>query len=160
MSSELRLAGEVRIGKGKYKELTTAERQGIVYFLLCRREGGKLKKNAVNDAAAQFGVSRQTVSRLWKRARESLEQGNYEVDVSSRKPGRSGRKRKDWSKTMEKVKDVPQGQRDSLRNLSKAISVPRSTLHRMMRDGQYITRRSPKRSNSGGTIEFKPGKIR
>ena len=118
----------------KKKNLTNEQRQGVLHFLLERLNGEQLQLNAINDAAAKFDVSRLTISRIWKRARSSIDRGDVCIDVSSRKAGRSGRKRKDWSENLDKMKDIPLAQRGTLRSLSYAIEIPKTTLIALLRE--------------------------
>jgi len=67
------------------------------------------------------------------------EDGIFPVRVAS-KSKNSGRKRKNFAENLEKMKDVPLNQRSTLRSLSAAIDVPRTSLFRRLKDGDSIKR--------------------
>ncbi|KAI9917522.1 hypothetical protein PsorP6_013095 [Peronosclerospora sorghi] len=118
------------------KNLTYEERHAMLEFLLQRRIDGtsKLVRHAVTDAAAAFRVDRRTVSRLWKRAVQSLENGDQVCDVASRKVGRRGRRKRDWSAELERVKEIPLAQRGSIRALATAVGIPKTTLYELLKE--------------------------
>ncbi|KAL4177912.1 hypothetical protein KRP22_002838 [Phytophthora ramorum] len=118
------------------KNLTYDERRAMLDFLLKRRVEGtsKLARHAVMDAAAEFRVDRRTVSRLWKRAVQSLENGDEVCDVASRKVGRRGRRKRDWSAELERVKEIPLAQRGSIRALATAVGIPKTTLYELLKE--------------------------
>lgn len=123
-----------------HKELNQNQRESILQFLLMRYKDNKLNHGAINEAAANFKVHRRTISRLWKRAQQSKENGNEVFNVESRKRGRCGPKKKDFSQQLEKIKDIPLNQRRTLRSLSNAVNVPRTTLHRILKKGNVFKR--------------------
>ncbi|ETN06143.1 hypothetical protein PPTG_13925 [Phytophthora nicotianae INRA-310] len=118
------------------RNLTYDERRAMLDFLLKRRIEGstKLMRHAVTDAATEFGVDRRTVSRLWKRAVQSLENGDEVCDVASRKVGRRGRRKRDWSAELERVKEIPLAQRGSIRALATAVGIPKTTLYELLKE--------------------------
>ncbi|CAI5706791.1 unnamed protein product [Peronospora effusa] len=118
------------------KNLTYEERRSMLDFLLKRRVEGtsKLMRHAVTDAATKFCVDRRTVSRLWKRALQSLENGDEVCDVASRKIGRRGRRKRDWSVELERVKEIPLAQRGSIRALATAVGIPKTTLYELLKE--------------------------
>uniref|UniRef100_A0AAV1TR81 DUF7769 domain-containing protein n=1 Tax=Peronospora matthiolae TaxID=2874970 RepID=A0AAV1TR81_9STRA len=118
------------------KNLTYEERRSMLDFLLKRRVDGtsKLVRHAVTDAATEFRVDRRTVSRLWKRAVQSLENGDEVCDVASRKVGRRGRRKRDWSAELKRVKEIPVSQRGSIRALAVAVGIPKTTLYELLKE--------------------------
>ncbi|CEG50039.1 uncharacterized protein PHALS_07769 [Plasmopara halstedii] len=118
------------------RNLTYEERRAMLDFLLKRRVEGstKLMRHAVTDAATEFAVDRRTVSRLWKRAVQSLENGDEVCDVASRKVGRRGRRKRDWSAELKRVKEIPLTQRGSIRALASAVGIPKTTLYELLKD--------------------------
>lgn len=122
------------------KNMTFDERREMLDFLLARRADptgkapAKLARNAINEAAVEFCVDRRTVSRLWKRAAASLERGEPVCDVASRKVGRQGRRKRDWSAALDKVREVPVEQRGSIRALASAVGIPKTTLFELLRE--------------------------
>ncbi|KAG6614010.1 Small conductance calcium-activated potassium channel protein [Phytophthora cinnamomi] len=118
------------------RNLTYEERRSMLDFLMKRRVEGttKLMRHAVTDAANEFGVDRRTVSRLWKRAVQSLENGDEVCDIASRKVGRRGRRKRDWSAELERVKEIPLAQRGSIRALATAVGIPKTTLYELLKE--------------------------
>jgi transcriptional regulator of acetoin/glycerol metabolism len=77
--------------------------------------------------ASLLNTSVRTIERIWRKAQDQLEQGQP-VDVSNKKKGNSGRKRKDLE--LSRMKTIPLNKRRTIRSLAKALGVNRSTLHR------------------------------
>ncbi|KAF7123388.1 hypothetical protein RHSIM_Rhsim12G0027300 [Rhododendron simsii] len=114
-------------------ELINEQREEIFQALLLRCVDGKLKRGSVPEVAAMFFVSKRTVHRIWSRAGACVASG-LRANVSSKKRGRAGRKRRqiDWNK----VKEIPRHRRTNIRSLSEAMKVPKSTLHPRIKEGK------------------------
>ncbi|TBU12761.1 hypothetical protein CWI38_0638p0010, partial [Hamiltosporidium tvaerminnensis] len=82
----------------KYKQITKEQRQGILEKLLQQMKENKLKH------------------------------GKICADVSSKKKKRCGRKPKEYSKNLAQIRNTPLNRRGTLRSLSVAIVIPKSTL--------------------------------
>lgn len=124
----------------KYKQLTTEQRHGILEKLLQHMKENKLKHGAINDVATAFQVSRLTVSRIWHTAQAQYREGKICADVSSKKKKKCGRKRKDYSNNLAQIKNTPFNRRGTLRSLSFAIGIPKSTLFDIFKSGKYFKR--------------------
>ncbi|KAI3901062.1 hypothetical protein MKW92_028946 [Papaver armeniacum] len=114
------------------KNLTDEQRLAIYQFLLKEGNDGRLKKGSASSAAKLFSTSTTTVSRIWKRSKVCLEL-SLPVDVSSRMPKKIGRKRTEIDIT--KIHEIPLERRNSIRSLAEALNVPKSTLHRRIKEG-------------------------
>ena len=114
------------------RNLTETERQQIYAALLERSDRGRLKRKATTIVAQIFQVSRYKVPRIWQRAKHCRAQG-IPVDVRSRKPKRSGRKKLQID--LSEVLSVPLHRRSTIRSLAEAIGVKKSTLHRWFKKG-------------------------
>jgi transposase-like protein len=161
--------------KRRKKNLSNDERRAMAEFLLQRCQGtGRLPHSALADAAASFGVHRNTASRIWQQLKSALVKGEPPLlaapapatagagaggaassntaeavtapltasgrlseelakHVLSRKRN-SGRRKKDYSAELARLKALPMHQRGSLRALASAVGVPRTTLFRLLRD--------------------------
>src|SRR6185312_4729786 len=86
------------------KDLTPTQRQEIYEALLARSVNGKLRKNSTTKVAELFNVHRSAVWRVWKRAKQCRDNG-LPVDISSRKPNNSGRKKVQVD--LSQVKNIP-----------------------------------------------------
>ena len=71
--------------KTKKHELTNPERTAILQALLTQAKNHNLKNSAIQRVSDVFKVCRNTTGHIWKRARESLNEGNVSMDVTSRK---------------------------------------------------------------------------
>ncbi|KAH7842405.1 hypothetical protein Vadar_004953 [Vaccinium darrowii] len=76
----------------------------------------------------------KTVRRIWRRGKACIATG-LPVDVSSRIPGRVGRKRVQFDPNQ--MKEIPLRRRTNIRSLSKALNIPKSTLHKRIKKGYY-----------------------
>lgn len=121
--------------RGK-KEFTNEQRNGILQFLLQRTIGGKLQRGAIGVAAVKFQCHPVTISRIWKRASESYSSGNWCANVNSLKK-KCGRKKKNYTDNLERMREIPVNRRSTLMSLSYAIGVPKTTLFRMFKRGEF-----------------------
>ncbi|KAG6613953.1 Small conductance calcium-activated potassium channel protein [Phytophthora cinnamomi] len=118
--------------------MTDTERLSMADFLLKHSQGeARLPRAVITAAADKYQVHRNTVSRVWNLMKAALDAGaSTDVvmkQVLSKKRGNCGRKKKDYSAALERVKQLPLNQRGSLRALSSAVGVPRTTLFRLLR---------------------------
>lgn len=160
--------------KRRKKNLSNDERRAMAEFLLQRCQGtGRLPHSALADAAAAFGVHRNTASRIWHQLKSALVKGEpaitknesplLDAPAAATAPGNaveavtapltasgrlseelakhvlsrkrnSGRRKKDYSAELARLKALPMHQRGSLRALASAVGVPRTTLFRLLRD--------------------------
>ncbi|KAE9045738.1 hypothetical protein PR003_g10277 [Phytophthora rubi] len=123
--------------------MTDEERLSMADFLLKRSEGeGRLPRAVIAAAADKFHVHRNTVSRVWNLMKAALDAGaSTDVvmkQVLSKKRGNCGRKKKDYTAALERLKQLPLNQRGSLRALSTAVGVPRTTLFRLLRNEDAV----------------------
>jgi predicted transcriptional regulator len=114
------------------KDLTPTQRQQIYEALLERSVNGKLRKNSTKRVAEMFKVHQAAVWRILKRAKECREKG-IPVDISSRKPKNSGRKRAQVD--LSQVQTIPLRRRSTLRSLAEALDADKSTIHRLFKRG-------------------------
>lgn len=115
---------------------TEEERVGILQALLTLSENGKLVKGAIQVTAAKFMKSSKTISRIWRRAQESLQSGAVCADMASRKRGNCGRKRKNRDEIANLIAQVPLAKRTTLRSLSAATKIPIGTLYNVLKEGR------------------------
>ncbi|CAL5349588.1 unnamed protein product [Camellia sinensis] len=114
------------------KNLTNHLRQSIFETLLIRSKDGKLKRDCQTEVAAKFSVHVKTVHRIWQRGIACMENGLV-VNVSS-KLTNSGRKRVQFN--FGKVAEIPLRRRTNIRSLSKALNLPKSTVHKRIKEGK------------------------
>lgn len=114
------------------QNLTNEQRREMYEELLLRCDDGKLRRGCIGEVAAMFSVSRKTIHRIWSRAKDCFAVG-LRVDVSSKLARRSSQKRRqiDWNKIVE----IHLNRRTNIRSLSEAMKVPKSTLHKRIKEG-------------------------
>ena len=114
-------------GNAKKKELTDNERFGVYFSLrVIELRDGEVHPYDKVLIATLMNVCVRTVSRIWNLAKEQLDLGQ-EVNVSSKKKGNVGRKRKELD--LARTATVPLNRRRTIRSLARCLGVPRSTLH-------------------------------
>ncbi|ETV89937.1 hypothetical protein H310_15221, partial [Aphanomyces invadans] len=86
---------------------------------------GRLTTQQVSEISATYGVHKATGWRVWRRGQSS----GTTVDVNSRIKGHSGGKSKyDVDDVEQRIKSVPIVKRQTYRALSRAVSIPKSTI--------------------------------
>lgn len=116
-------------------DLTPSDRVSIVGFLLQQAENFKLPYGAIADAASRFGCSTKTVGKLWRKAAQSLQETSELPDFAVSGRSKSGRKKK-YDDIADRIKLVPLRKRSNIRSVSKAISIPKSTVMRALQSGE------------------------
>ena len=119
----------------KRKVLSNEKRAAIVQALLECLTNKVLKRGAINEVARQFDVNRAAIRRVWRRAIESLTDGNVLSDASSKKSN-CGRKKKNLQQQISSISDTPLNQRGTMRSTSAALGIPVATLHARLKEGQ------------------------
>lgn len=111
------------------KNLSNKDRWAIYNALMERTTGRIKKKNTTREVSNLFGVSIQTVQRIWNQAKETANDG--EINVSHRRSGNYGRKQIPLD--LPKVLATPLHKRTSIRSLSASLGMSKSTLYRRIR---------------------------
>lgn len=119
---------------GRPKDLTNEERNLCVQFLLQSSSNGKPKRGKIKEAATMFGISRFTVSRLWRAAKDQQSNG-LAVCIVSKKLGRKREKVMQPNYIVLKGLDVCE--RGCYRSMVKKMGVSKSTLHRWGQAGLF-----------------------
>ncbi|CEG43361.1 Transposase, Tc1-like [Plasmopara halstedii] len=102
----------------KKTNLTDEQRRAVNEFLPTKQKdpepSSKLVKGPLSVAAMRFGVTADTVRAIWKRAQQSLADGNISADLGSFKCGRN------------------------IRSLAAKLSMSRATVHRRLKEGLIV----------------------
>lgn len=116
------------------KDLTNDERNRCVQFILQGCTAGNPKRGTLLAAEGEFGISRSTVSRLWRSAK-AQQQSGLAINVVSKKMGR----KRDHNKqpNYEQIKNLKLCDRGSLRAMEPHLPVSRSTLQRWAKAGLF-----------------------
>ncbi|KAM3298848.1 hypothetical protein ACQJBY_040369 [Aegilops geniculata] len=112
----------------KRRELSDKERHGVYFALLViELRDGSVQPDDKLLVSNLLDISVRSVERIWEKAKKQIADGK-EVDVSSTKPGKSGRKRKELD--LERTSTIPLNKRRTIRSLARSLGVARSTLHK------------------------------
>ncbi|KAE8781434.1 hypothetical protein D1007_45294 [Hordeum vulgare] len=108
--------------------LTNEQRFGVYFALrVIKSRDGNICPDDKMLVTTLPNTTVRTVERIWSDANRQIAEG-LQVDVSNKKKGRSGRKRKDLD--LSRTSTIPLNKRRTIRALARSLSVPRSTLHR------------------------------
>jgi hypothetical protein len=117
----------------KVRELTDKERRDMYIALTAQSVNGVLHHGALSESAAKFGVSRSTISRLWKRYCLNRQNGlTFSPAIRSRKYSRHKPFKYVTSDILEHVPLIPLRQRTTVRDLAQALSISKSTIQRFL----------------------------
>ncbi|XP_074298895.1 uncharacterized protein LOC141629867 [Silene latifolia] len=92
---------------------------------------GKLKHGYINELSVQFGVTRLTVSTIWKDVREQLKAGKV-INVARKYKGSKATRFID----VEKVKNIELKDRMCLKDLAFGLGLPITTVWRLVKKGE------------------------
>ncbi|KAG7346706.1 hypothetical protein IV203_005775 [Nitzschia inconspicua] len=132
---------EVGVPKRRGKPLSNSSRNAILQSLLSHSKNGALEFGAIARVAKHFEVTRQTVSNIWKRGKESVQQEGGVMVVDNRRKGRCGRKKKDYAELIAKIPAIPLSNRTCFRSTSMSTGIPIGSLHRVISKGGQGVRR-------------------
>ena len=110
------------------------ENRQLIYQKLFakQRDDGSLPEGVLFNVGKEFGVTRQSISRIWNRGKQSLAVGDRLANILNRKQ-KTGHKKKIID--MDRIKAVPLRQRGTLRALAAALGIVSSTtIHRRIKD--------------------------
>ena len=117
------------------RNATNEARQALVVFLGQHHKNGRLNKGAIAAAMELFPFKSTQIKHIWRAARASVLDPSVRVDFSTKK-GNSGRKPKYSEENVKSlIENVPLSRRSTIRSLSKATTIPTTTLWRMGKEG-------------------------
>lgn len=128
------------------KPLTNDQRNAILQELLIHAKDADgtdsimLKRGAIQQTANRFRVSRVSVSKIWAIWKRQRAAGNVSVTTVCHKKKNCGRKRKDYATNFAAMRDIPLNERGTVRSLSSAIKIPKSTLFERFAKDREIKR--------------------
>jgi hypothetical protein len=117
------------------KNLTNEQRQSVWESLLAHFVDGELIPWTQKRLADQFQVSERTIRSIWLAGKPSIGT-NIAASVISKKKGRVGRKSNQID--MDQIRALPTNLRKNIRTLAGQLDIPKSTLHRRIKEGQLI----------------------
>lgn len=108
--------------------MSDKERHGVYFALLViELRDGSVQPEDKLLVSTLLNIHVRSVERIWADAKKQIADGQ-EVDVSSKKPGRAGRKRKELD--LARTSTIPLNKRRTIRSLARSLGVARSTLHK------------------------------
>ncbi|XP_047965195.1 uncharacterized protein LOC125209651 [Salvia hispanica] len=108
-------------------------KNNVVQFLLKHSQDGVLARGAVMEAAETFSISRKTVYRLWKSAKEHMQRGEPAI-MEGKIRGYQHVDRLDLDE--EKVRYLSILERSSLRKMAVKLNVSKSTVGSWVKQGK------------------------
>ncbi|KAF0688357.1 Aste57867_20021 [Aphanomyces stellatus] len=125
------------------RNLSAVERRGAYEMLLARTEHGVLPYGAITGVARHYMCHRATISRLWSRARLSVDNGAPVADIAARIQGNSGAKRKRTADEIEQaIKAAPHDDRQTLRGLEVHSGIKKTAIIRHMKKKKKLKAKS------------------
>ncbi|KAJ0391581.1 hypothetical protein ATCC90586_010674 [Pythium insidiosum] len=122
------------------KNLTPEQRAAAVAVLLSVSVKLEAPYGAIAMCAANFDVSVDQISRLWKRAVRDIK-ASRPINYQSGRKGRSGRKTRlsdeFWNDLNHAIELVPLEDRTNIRTLASTLGIPKSTLHDYLLAGVF-----------------------
>ena len=116
-----------------YKEMSLQLRKRALGLLLSRLENGVLPWGSLTIVADQIGVSRSTISRLWRQARGAHEQSLIITpEIASRNNSRANCLKYSHAEFHQGLKEIPRHHRKTYCSTVKAMGVALSTVQRML----------------------------
>lgn len=120
------------ISRGR-KDLNEGDRMKCIVESLQRSSELVLPRGYINELPTSFGVSRWTISRLWKDMRNSI-MLKEKVKVAKGYKGKVGRKA--MPLVTEDLMAIPLEKRSNIWSLAKALNLSRATVHRHVKKGK------------------------
>jgi hypothetical protein len=137
----------------KYKEMTTASRQAAFIYLHGRCNEGELERGAMTEAVRLFSITHKAMALFWRKMNEKIDNAYLDAEdviantmfFENNRMNRGRRPKWDRTELREAVSMVPMASKKTfIKNMSKAINVPKSTLHYMMQnEGLFCRHTSP-----------------
>ncbi|XP_074370430.1 uncharacterized protein LOC141711697 [Apium graveolens] len=114
----------------KQRRLKNSEKKQIAHLLSVYDCNNKLKRGALNKLSFDHGVSKTTISKIWKVVHKAIKEGNL-PNVDRKYKG--GHKR--YALDLEKVRHIPLHLRCNIRTLAQQLNASKSTVHRLVQKG-------------------------
>ncbi|KAK4279813.1 hypothetical protein QN277_011529 [Acacia crassicarpa] len=108
------------------KFLSNEDRKAISYFLLSNSQGGRLRRGATRKVASMYSVSNCVIRRIWKKTTGG-------DGVCHRKTKKCDRKKVELDPQL--FLQVPLARRTTLRDLSCALNINKTSLVRLKKEG-------------------------
>lgn len=122
--------------KARYRKLSVQQKTQMITELVADSVNGRLKRGALKTAAERWQCGLQTVYRAWRAYSDQLERGRVGISfpTASSKSGRPRLSKESIADLHDRVSCLPIEKRSTLRSMSSALNIPRSTLHRYVKN--------------------------
>ena len=124
----------------KRKFLSNEQRHAVYVALRAKSVNGKISRTATETVASVLGVSKRVIQRIWKQAKDTSNNGGT-LDVSHRRIKNCGRKK--VTIDMQQFSRIPLAKRTTLRSMSYATKISKTTLQRRKEDGTLKRHSNP-----------------
>ena len=115
------------------QRLREDEKIAIYAVLLSNSKNGRPRYGDVAEQARLNNVSTRTIRRIWTTGQSAR---SFETIVPKR------RKQTEIESLQEQVAKLTRSKKMDIRTMAEALSIPRSTLHRHLKDGQIVRKHS------------------
>ena len=116
-----------------YKEMSLQLRKRALGLLLSQLKNGVLPWGSLTIVADQIGVSRSTISRLWRQAHGACEQSLIITpEIASQNNSRANCLKYSHTESRQGLKEIPWRRRKTYHSTAKAMGVALSTVQRML----------------------------
>ncbi|RHY40530.1 hypothetical protein DYB34_008869 [Aphanomyces astaci] len=123
-------------------DIPNDQRLSLYHELLQHKQNGRLPYGKGKELMQQYGLSKQTLSKIWKAGQESKARTGL-ANVANKKKGRCGRPRRRSIKDLEvAIKAVPAHLRLTLRSLAVSSGIAPTTLWRLLQSKKLRRRTS------------------
>ena len=127
----------------KGKNLTEVQKAEIIGFLRGKVDNFNtktwVKYSSINEASRRFNCSRNTITRIWQKALESIRNGD-EVNFKSGKTTRVQHKTIDREAIKETIQNIPMKRRQTIRSLAHASKLSVGTIHNLTKEDEVLKR--------------------
>ncbi|RHY12933.1 hypothetical protein DYB25_011222 [Aphanomyces astaci] len=123
-------------------DIPNDQRLSLYHELLQHKENGRLPYGKGKELMQQYGLSKQTLSKIWKAGQESKARTGL-ANIANKKKGRCGHPRRRSIKDLEvAIKAVPPHSRLTLRSLAVSSGIAPTTLWRLLQSKKLRRRTS------------------
>ena len=126
----------------KMVTLSDSKRKEFVHECILLQKNNKLPRGTIKVLQEKYNISERTARLFWGKIKKSLGQGSTDIDLSSSKKNRSGRKKRDRDELVAAIAKIEFNERCTLRSLqisleSRGFKVGLATLSRMYKENLF-----------------------
>ncbi|KAH6804494.1 hypothetical protein C2S51_032741 [Perilla frutescens var. frutescens] len=118
----------------KRKNLTSDTKRAVFEMILIELQGERRFKGLISKVANSFSISTRLVSRIWHQGKSVTDANDVGSIFASKFADRTWSQKK-VELSLEEIKNIPLCRRTNIRSFSRELGMPRSTLHRRIKEG-------------------------